>query len=193
MLPADRRQQIIKQLQKHGIVHISELSQEFAVSEMTIHRDLDQLEKEGHLHKVRGGAVPVPPQQPTAVDACFMCHATPRSQTQMTLHMAGGSAQRACCPHCGLHGMIMMGDQVVSALAADFLRGNTVDAQAAAYVIDPDITICCKPTVLSFQKAEDAQRFQRGFGGQVLNFADTIQFLRQAMRVHAPHHQHKEV
>jgi len=181
MLPADRHQQILKRLQEHGIVHIHELSQTFSVSEMTIHRDLDQLETEGRLRKVRGGAVPVPASTPAASsETCFMCHTAPRSQTQMTLHLAKGSVQRACCPHCGLHGLMMLGDQVVSAFVADFLRGNAINAQAATYVVEPAVAICCTPTVLAFQDQNDAQRFQRGFGGQVLDIAGAMQFLNHA-------------
>lgn len=189
MLQAHRHQQILNRLQENGIVHIHELSQDFAVSEMTIHRDLDQLETEGRLRKVRGGAIPVPAPTPVQGEVCFMCHTTPRSQTQMTLHMSNGSVQRACCPHCGLHGMAMMGDQVVSALASDFLRGNAVTAQAATYVVQPDVTICCTPTVLAFQDVEDAKRFQHGFGGEVLNFTKTMQYLNEAMHLSTNHHE----
>ncbi len=192
MLPADRHQQILNRLQEHGIVHIHELSQTFSVSEMTIHRDLDQLETEGHLRKVRGGAVPIPaPALASPVETCFMCHTAPRSQTQMTLHLSNGVVQRACCPHCGLHGLMMLGDQVVSAFASDFLRGNAINAQAATYVVEPAVAICCTPTVLAFQNKSDAERFQKGFGGQVLDIARTLQFLNQA--AHLKSHRKKEM
>ncbi len=190
MLPANRRQQILDRLQEQSIVHIDQLSQDFAVSEMTIHRDLAQLETEGHLRKVRGGAVPITAQQTAPTDACFMCHTTPRSQTQTTIHMIDGSIKRACCPHCGLHGLAMFGDQVASVLVTDFLRGNTVSAQSAAFVVAPEVTICCMPTILAFQKEEDAARFRQGFGGQKMNFAETTHFLHQAMQL--PHQHHHE-
>lgn len=85
MLQINRHQRILDLLNEQGIVHIGHLSQEFDVSEMTIHRDLAQLETDGYLRKVRGGAVPVshPPQMtnqspPAASEPCFMCQTIPR-------------------------------------------------------------------------------------------------------------------
>lgn len=52
----DRRQEIMEQLVAQGTVDLEDLAERFAVSKMTIHRDLDQLEEAGLLRKVRGGA-----------------------------------------------------------------------------------------------------------------------------------------
>jgi DeoR/GlpR family transcriptional regulator of sugar metabolism len=52
----DRRQRIIDTLIREGEVQLDHLAEEFGVSRMTIHRDLDDLEKEGLLRKIRGGA-----------------------------------------------------------------------------------------------------------------------------------------
>lgn len=200
MLPINRHQRILDILKEDGIVHISQLSQEFHVSEMTVHRDLAQLENEGHLRKVRGGAVPVtPPLQAagpttaTKAEPCFMCQMTPRSQTQMTLNLADGTAKRACCPHCGLHGLQMMSARIVSALVTDFLRGNIITAQSAIYLVEPDITVCCTPTVLAFQRKDDAERFQKGFGGHLMRMDETVTHLNSAMGLHhSKHHHHEE-
>jgi|TARA_R110001583_G_scaffold45152_3_gene142620 DeoR/GlpR family transcriptional regulator of sugar metabolism len=52
----ERRQQIVDLLVESGVVDVEELATRFAVSKMTIHRDLDELEVAGLLRKVRGGA-----------------------------------------------------------------------------------------------------------------------------------------
>lgn len=57
MLSAERRQIIAQQLQAAGRVVVSELSAEFGVSEETIRRDLERLEKEGLAVRTYGGAV----------------------------------------------------------------------------------------------------------------------------------------
>lgn len=57
MLAHMRRSKILEQLQTKGGVRLSELSEALAVSEMTIRRDLDLLEKEGLIERVHGGAV----------------------------------------------------------------------------------------------------------------------------------------
>ncbi len=51
-----RRQRIIDELMEQGSVIVEDLAALLRVSRMTIHRDLDALEAEGIVFKVRGGA-----------------------------------------------------------------------------------------------------------------------------------------
>ena len=59
----DRRQQILDALVRNGEVQLDELAESFGVSKMTIHRDLDDLEGEGLLRRIRGGATIEPGSQ----------------------------------------------------------------------------------------------------------------------------------
>jgi DeoR/GlpR family transcriptional regulator of sugar metabolism len=52
-----RRRQILAELGESPIVSVSDLARRFAVSEMTIRRDLQRLEALGEVRKVHGGAV----------------------------------------------------------------------------------------------------------------------------------------
>lgn len=52
----DRRHDLVEHLMEAGSASLEDLAARFGVSKMTIHRDLDDLEKEGLLRKVRGGA-----------------------------------------------------------------------------------------------------------------------------------------
>lgn len=52
----ERRQAIMDLLVEARAVDLDDLAERFAVSKMTIHRDLDDLEQAGLLRKVRGGA-----------------------------------------------------------------------------------------------------------------------------------------
>jgi DeoR/GlpR family transcriptional regulator of sugar metabolism len=52
----ERHQQIINLLLEKRIVDLDDLAELFAISKMTVHRDLDELEQAGVLRKVRGGA-----------------------------------------------------------------------------------------------------------------------------------------
>lgn len=51
-----RKQEILDLLIANGSVELDALSEQFSVSKMTIHRDLDELEALGMLRKIRGGA-----------------------------------------------------------------------------------------------------------------------------------------
>jgi len=57
MLAAERRKLIMERLYEDKRVIVSELSQEYDVSEETIRRDLEHLSEEGNVTKTYGGAV----------------------------------------------------------------------------------------------------------------------------------------
>lgn len=60
--PEERLGEIREQISEHGTVRIDELAAEFGVSEMTIRRDLDELETLGVARRVRGGAIALGPE-----------------------------------------------------------------------------------------------------------------------------------
>lgn len=53
----ERREEIITIIQENGKVKVSELSERYGISEVSIRKDLELLEAEGHLSRVHGGAV----------------------------------------------------------------------------------------------------------------------------------------
>jgi DeoR/GlpR family transcriptional regulator of sugar metabolism len=55
-----RQDHIRHHVAAHGSVRIQDLAETFGVSSMTIHRDLDVLQSQGWLRKVRGGATAEP-------------------------------------------------------------------------------------------------------------------------------------
>lgn len=58
MLPAQRLQNILEDIKSNGVRAVTELSQKYDVSEMTIRRDLKQLEDQGLITRTHGGALP---------------------------------------------------------------------------------------------------------------------------------------
>ena len=57
MLAMDRRAVILDRIQKKTSVRVTELAEEFQVTEETIRRDLEKLESEGYVTRTYGGAV----------------------------------------------------------------------------------------------------------------------------------------
>ena len=57
MLAVERKNSILGLLQSDGRVVVSELAEKFDVSEETIRRDLEKLERDGLVQKSYGGAV----------------------------------------------------------------------------------------------------------------------------------------
>jgi DeoR/GlpR family transcriptional regulator of sugar metabolism len=58
--PAARRERVRREVLSDGFARVEELAARFDVSVMTMHRDLDALESEGWLVKIRGGATANP-------------------------------------------------------------------------------------------------------------------------------------
>jgi DeoR/GlpR family transcriptional regulator of sugar metabolism len=56
-LPAERHRRILEILHEHLVVRVSALSDQMGVSEVTIRRDLEALERRGLLERTHGGAV----------------------------------------------------------------------------------------------------------------------------------------
>lgn len=54
----DRRAQIAQAIHFEGWASVAELAQHYDISEVSIRRDLEELERQGFLKRVRGGAVP---------------------------------------------------------------------------------------------------------------------------------------
>lgn len=56
MLKEERQYFIIKELNKNNIIHISDITEKLNVTEMTVRRDLKELEEKGILKRIHGGA-----------------------------------------------------------------------------------------------------------------------------------------
>lgn len=179
MNPDHRQRHILDRLADQGAVGIDDLAHTLGVSTMTIHRDLDQLAQAGRLRKVRGGAVPAEPAP--AGERCLACYGSLNPRTQVVLHWSDGSQRLACCPHCGLMALARSAEAITSILVTDFLFGRTVNGRSAAYLAAPEIAICCTPAVLAFEALADAQRFQAGFGGEIVDLDGALAFVRTSM------------
>jgi len=57
----DRRTRVLRRVEEAGTAWVSELAEEFRVSEMTVRRDLDQLAAEDLVIRIRGGATRINP------------------------------------------------------------------------------------------------------------------------------------
>ena len=68
MLNRHRREHILGKLSAEHRVSVMEMAQALQVSDETIRRDLKDLEAEGHLRRVHGGAVPLAPIHDQPID-----------------------------------------------------------------------------------------------------------------------------
>ncbi|PWH14650.1 MAG: hypothetical protein DDG59_12520 [Anaerolineae bacterium] len=173
-----RQKLILEKLAARDYMTIEALAQEFGVSKMTIHRDLAALQQAGFVLKQYGKVTAMPKRNSSWADQCQMCGQKIKEQNAFTLVSAEGNLYRLCCPHCGLMAYRQHGDSWQT-LATDFLHGHVITAFQAHYLIDLELTICCSPTVLAFDSRAEALKFQKGFGGRVVDFYQAVEFINQ--------------
>jgi DeoR family transcriptional regulator, copper-sensing transcriptional repressor len=182
----DREKKILEFIQKQGTASIQELVEHFGVSNMTIHRELNKLAEAGMIQKKHGGVSLVTKSLADKIIQCSMCNKTISERTVFIVHLESGEQKRACCAHCGL--MIQSRAKDVSqSLTTDYLNGHIISASQAYYIIGSDLAVCCMPSVLSFGSQQDAEKFQKGFGGTMANMDEAIQYLHGMMHAHQNH------
>lgn len=181
----EREKKILELLQTQGSASIQQLAEAFNVSNMTIHRDLNKMEQAGHIQKKHGGVTLAGKTAAAGEYACSMCNKSISERTVFIVQYETGEQKRACCAHCGL--MIQgQSKDAWQSLTADYLYGHMVSANQAFYVMGSALSICCVPSVLSFGSLSEAEKFQKGFGGTLVNMDEAIQHLHGMM--HAQKH-----
>ncbi len=177
----ERRRAILQWLYQRNSLSIAELVQRFAVSRMTVHRDLDYLVAQGAAHK-RHGWVELVDAEPGAASLdgrCEGCRGAANPRTTWVMECESGHRCVACCPGCGLH-LFSLAEGVRSVQAREFLYGRMVDAKRATYVAESRIHFCCRPSLLVFGDRADGIDFQRGYGGRVASFHEALTYVHSA-------------
>lgn len=180
LIPSERQAQIVTWLQDEKRLTIKQLGEQFGVSGMTIHRDLDRLAAAGLVEKVHGGVhMPATAVSTGSVHAiCQLCGGAVTERTVFVVMRQSGEKVPACCPHCGILFMQQLHD-VSSALTPDFLHGRRINVFQAHFVVGSEVRVCCLPSTICFATQLEAEKFQRGFGGEVLDFTGAAAHLRE--------------
>lgn len=184
MDPDMRQDEIRKLIKQQKELSVEALSEQFQVSKMTIYRDVNPLIKEGLVFRSSGKISLTEEHQSVAQDEneCVYCHRPNHPTMLYRLILTNGQIETACCAHCGLLRHRQLGDAVSHALCRDFLMGTTVSASFVWYVIHTTLNVsCCQPQVLTFENKEHAEKFIKGFGGEMYGFQRMMQEMYRQM------------
>ncbi len=177
---ASREQKILEILKNQGSASIQELTEALGVSAMTVHRDLNRMAAAGSIQKTHGGAL----LAGGSTGGCAMCGKPIDERTLFLFHLPSGEQRRACCAHCGL--TLFQGTPgATRAMTADFLHGHMVSAGQAVFLLGCELAVCCVPSVFSFGSRVEAERFQKGFGGQLADLEGTLHYLQEGLGTHS--------
>ena len=79
-----------------------------------------------------------------------------------------------CCPHCGLYEHSLQKDRVKSARARDFISGEWMDPAEMTFIFKSSAVPACAPSWIAFAKKDEAEKFQKGFGGTLYDFSQAL-------------------
>lgn len=183
-----RQNQILDYLQEQKRLTISQIQQRFTIPTATVYRDVSHLVEAGLAYRVRGGLTLEKPQDRSASpQSCGHCGGAVKRRTAFTIQLPANQPLNACCPHCGFL-LIDQHPDATSALTVDFLYGKQINVRQAIYLVASEVQLCCAPSVFAFASIEDAQRFQAGFGGDVLDYEHALEKTCRLMDLHGHHH-----
>ncbi len=173
----DRKKKIVEILKEKGEATVKELSNIFNVSEMTIYRDIKYLEKEGIIKRKHGSVLLNTHDEVSeqSVKTCPICKKPITKSHPYKITINNSKTVEACCEHCGLILHKNFENEEVSAMTYDFITEKPVSVLDAYYVVGSSAVPCCSPSVIAFISKEDAYKFQKGFGGKVMNFLEAYQ------------------
>ncbi|NPA57864.1 MAG: DeoR/GlpR transcriptional regulator [Aquificae bacterium] len=181
----NRKEKILEILKEKKEISVKELSRIFNVSEMTIYRDIRELEKEGEI-KRKHGAVLLNEKENTEsllVDTCPICDKPITRAYPYRITVENYKVIEACCEHCGFLLHSKYEDKKVSAITYDFITENPISAINAWYVVGSSAVACCSPSVIPFASKSDAEKFQKGFGGEVMDFINAYNTIVNNMNI----------
>ena len=175
--PEERKNFILSQLADNGRLSVDALAADLGVSPMTLNRDVRELAADGKIRRMHG--LILLPEDAPAGDVCALCRREVADWTQFLLVFPSRKTALYCCAHCGLAQITANSPQATAVFATDFLYHTLIDAYAATYLVGSRINLCCQPSTLCFSSLQDAQDFQKGFGGECYDMQGAIGRLYQ--------------
>ncbi len=184
----DRKEEIVEVLKREGFNTAKKLADYFNVSLMTIYRDLKELEDEGRIIR-KHGYIKINDKRDTEEEGkCNFCGKYTDKRMEVTIHTSSNKRYKACCPHCFF--MLLKNNKIEDidiVMIQDFIGGNPLNFYSAWFVIGSSANPCCQPSAIGFGSKEDAEKFAKGFGGEVGNFQKayetTIKLMRAGQKI----------
>ena len=92
-----------------------------------------------------------------------------------------GQTHVTCGVQCGLTLHLRFKEKWRSAMATDLLSNRPFDAEAGFYVYKSSVITDMSPGFIAFKRREDAEKFARGFGGDVVTYQEALAIWGQRM------------
>ena len=173
-----RQQEILSLIKQKGNLSVEEIQKAINISQATAYREIRELSQMGLAVKTIGGIG----QIENSPLHCVQCRGETNARTIFIIELKDGEKLSACCSHCGM--MALAGNRSVkTAMTVDFIYGKMLNVSQAWYVLNSNVALCCNPSIISFSNRDDAIRFSKGFGGEIMDFASARKSINKMMAI----------
>jgi hypothetical protein len=102
--------------------------------------------------------------------------------TRYVIKTTDGKKYSTCGVQCGLTLHLRFKDKWKSATAADLLSNRPFDVKKGFYVYKSSVITDMAPGFIAFKKRGDAEKFAKGFGGQVVTYEEALEIWKERMK-----------
>ena len=117
-----------------------------------------------------------------SVSKCGICSKQITDERlKVSVAYKNGRKQDFCCAHCAVMAAVhIISDlnSVSSIMGRDFIYGNPLDLRNAFLLLKTEVIPCCSPPILVFARKDDAEKFKKGFSGEIRSFDEILSHMK---------------
>ena len=119
-----------------------------------------------------------------APERCIVCGMvlSEYPHTRYLIKTTDGKKYGTCGVQCGLTLHLRFEDKWKSATAADLLSNRSFDVKKGFYVYKSSVITDMAPGFIAFKRRVNAEKFAKGFGGQVVTYKEALEIWNKQMK-----------
>ncbi len=117
-------------------------------------------------------------------ERCMVCgmDVSKYPHTRYIVETTDGKKYTTCGVQCGLTLHLRLKDKWKSAKGTDLLSNRFFDVRKGFYVYKSSVITDMAPGFIAFKKRVDAEKFAKGFGGQVVTYEEALEIWKEKMK-----------
>jgi nitrous oxide reductase accessory protein NosL len=118
------------------------------------------------------------------IKRCHVCgmDVSKYPHTRYVVTTKEGEEFSTCGVQCGLTLHLRLKEKFKSATATDLLSNRSVDVQKAFFIYKSTVITDMAPGFIAFATKTNAEKFQKGFGGQVVSYQEALEIWKEQMK-----------
>ena len=118
------------------------------------------------------------------IKRCHVCgmDVSKYPHTRYVVTTKEGEEFSTCGVQCGVTLHLRLKEKFKSATATDLLSNRSVDAQKAFFIYKSTVITDMAPGFIAFATKTNAEKFQKGFGGQVVSYQEALEIWKEQMK-----------